>query len=366
MKARAIKIAAAVLRKEIGPSWPLFLLKCLMRGRAIFNSTHWAKQDTAEAQYASRLALPAAIYSILSEKVGRGEAFRVISEIVVPIGCCEQWDNLRSLGIEDKKGIERLRAFYDFMGESGVGQFVHRKLLEDNDELLRYEVRDCLFVHFYEQLGMLELATLFCKVDRAFFPAAIPNYEFSRGDSWKNTAAYGKDHCVFRFEKKKSPVGEKYISKTPLLDFTLPRIQMLFEELDLAYKPDGKKIGLSYEYVKREIRAGHSAGKRKPASKVLQKRRGDSMTKTILFMALLRAGGIPCRAHFATASEGIQAWAEVFYRGEWVGAARWTGYGGAPVGPGGWKEEDASTWEKLVLQDHGVFDSPDAFYRSDS
>jgi len=362
MNTREIRIAAAVLRKEVGPSWPLFLLKCLMRKRAMFSSTHWAKEDTAEAQFVNRLALPAAIYLTLSEKVGRGEALRVVSKIVVPVGCCEQWDNLRSLGIEDKKGIERLRKFYDFMGEGGSGQFVRRELVEDSDELLHYEVRDCLFVRFYEQVGMLELATLFCKVDKAFFPTAIPDYGFSRGDSWKNTAAYRKDHCVFRFEEKKSPVGGKCISETPLLDFTHPEIQMLFEELDLPYKPDGRKISLSYEYVKREIRAGSGAGERIPASKVLQERRGDSTAKTILFMALLRAGGIPCQAHFATTGEGITAWAEVFYQGEWVSAARWTDDGGAPVGPGGWREEDVSTWKELILQDHGVFDSPDVFY----
>ena len=247
-----------------------------MRKRAIFNSTHWAKEDTAEARYVSRLALTAAIYSALSEKVGRGEAFRVVSKIVLPIGCCEQWDNLRSLGIEDKNGIERLKKFYGFMGKGGSGQFVRRELVEDSDALLHYEVRECPFVRFYEDVGMLELATLFCKVDKAFFPAAIPDYEFSRGDTWENTAAYKKDHCVFRFEKKRSLVDEEYISETPLLDFIHPEIQMLFEELDLPYKPDGKKIGLSYEYVKREIRADRSTGERKPASKVLRGQHGQN------------------------------------------------------------------------------------------
>ena len=364
MKIREMKITTTVLRNEVGPLWIFVLIKCLIRKRVIFNSTHWARQNTVEARFASRLAFTAAVYSVLSEMFDRDEAFRIVSKIIVPIGACEQWDNLRSLDVENKNGIERLGKFYDFMGEGGSGQFVRRKLVERSDKLLQFEVRECLFARFFEQVGMLELATLLCKVDRAFFPTAIPDYEFSRNDSWENTAAYKKDHCEFKFEKKNSFVDEKYIRETLLLDFTHPGIQMLYEDLDLPYKTDEKKINFIYEYVKREIKAANSAGKIKPASKVLKQRRGSNTKKTILFMALLRAGGVPCRVHFVTTSKGIQSRAEIFYQGEWVGIARWIDHGGiAPVDYGAWGQENTNAWGVSVLDDHGVFDSPDSFYK---
>ncbi len=362
-----MRIITAVLRKEIGRPWPLLLLECMMKRGALFRSTHWAKENTAESRYVSRLAPIAGLYRILSERVGRGEAFRIVSRMAVPIGVCEQWDNLRSLGIEGKRGIERLRAFYDFMGEGGSGQFVTRELVAESREHVQYEVQDCPFARFFKEVGMLELATLFCKVDRAFFPSAIPDYEFSRGDSWGNTSAYRKDHCVFSFTMKGNPPDERYIEETRLLDYTHPAIQMLYEELDLPYRSDREKISHFYEYVRREIRPLRHTGKRKPASMILRKHRGDDISKTILFMALLRASGIPCRARFATTSEGIQSWAEVSLRDELVHTARWTDDGdGASADPVGWEKGDGNAWNESLIEDHGVFDSPDDFLKTRS
>lgn len=357
-----MRIITAVLREEIGRTWPLLLLKCLMKKGALFRSTHWAKENTAESRYVRRLAPIASLYSILSERVGRGEAFRIVSRMAVPIGVCEQWDNLRSLGIEGKRGIERLRAFYDFMGEGGSGQFVTRELVAESSECIQYEVRDCPFARFFREVGMLELATLLCKVDRAFFPSAIPDYEFSRGDSWGNTSAYRKEHCVFRFARKDNPPDEPYIRETRLLDYTHPAIQMLVEELDLPYRSDREKISHLYEYVRREIRPVRYTRKRRPASMILRKHRGDDISKTILFMALLRAGGIPCRARFAATDEGMRSWASVYCRDEWVRTARWTDDGdGASAAPVGWEKEEVNAWSESLIEDRGVFDSPDDF-----
>jgi hypothetical protein len=362
MKTREIKIMSAVLRREIGRSWPLLLLKSIIKKPALFKSTHWEKENSAESRYVSRLAPIASLYRILSERVGRGEAFRIVSRMAVPIGVCEQWDNLRSLGIEGKRGIERLRAFYDFMGEGGSGQFVTRELVEESGEHLHYEVQDCPFARFFAEVGMLELATLFCKVDKAFFPSAIPDYEFSRGNSWGNTSAYRKEHCVFSFKKKRNPPDERYIRETPLLDYTQPAIQILVEELDLPYRSDREKISHFYEYVRREIRPVRHAKKRKPASTILRKHRGDDIAKTVLFMALLRAGGIPCRARFAITGEGIKSWADIYCRKEWVSTARWTDDGdGASADPVGWEKEYGNAWNESLIDDQGVFDSPDDF-----
>ena len=201
MKIKEIKIIEFVLSKEIGWSWPLFLIKCLIRKRSVFNNTHWVNEKGPESEFANRLSASAAIYLNLKEKRGKERAFEIMKEMIVPIGCNEQWGNLKSLNIPHKKDMDRLLAFYDFMGKGGVGQFVQRTIIKQNDDIFRFQIRNCFFARFYEEAGTPELTQLFCEVDREFFPKAFPSLKFHRGDSWENTIAYGKDHCEFIFEK---------------------------------------------------------------------------------------------------------------------------------------------------------------------
>lgn len=202
MRIREFKIMKAVLSEEIGWSWPLFLIKCLVRKRAVFNNTHWASEKDSESDLAKRISISVSIYLNLSDKVGGEKAFEIIRRILVPIGTNEQLENLKSWNISHKKGMDKLLAFYEFMGKGGVGKFVQRMIIEKNHSNLSYEVRDCFFSRFYKEAGTPELTQLFCEVDREFFPKAFPDFEFHRGSSWENTLAYGKDHCKFIFEKK--------------------------------------------------------------------------------------------------------------------------------------------------------------------
>lgn len=202
MKMKEVKIIKSVLSKKIGWSWSIFLIKCLHRSRWIFGSTTWAKKEGAKADFAKRLSFGSALYLELQKKFDKEKAFEITKNILVRIGCDEQWENLNSLGVSDKGPMERLLVFYAFMGTSGVGNFVNRKLVKANINILHYEVRNCLFVRFYKEVGTPELAKLFCEVDRNFFPDAFPEFRFHRGDSWENTEAYGKNHCEFIFEKE--------------------------------------------------------------------------------------------------------------------------------------------------------------------
>ncbi|MBN1534371.1 MAG: L-2-amino-thiazoline-4-carboxylic acid hydrolase [Spirochaetes bacterium] len=335
--------------------------------RRLFSKTHWAHEDTEEFRYVRRLAPLAALYRIISERVGQGEALRIAARMFVPIGVCEQWDNLRSLGVEGKRGIERLRAFYNFMEEGGSAQFVNRELLEGGEESVLYKVQDCPFTRFFKEAGMLELATCICKIDNAFFCSSIPDYAFSREDSWRNTSAYGKEYCLFSFRKKAATPDERYIGETPLLDYTHPAIQVLFEKLDLPYRSDREKISHFYEYVRREIRPVRHEKKRHPASAILRKGRGDDMSKTILFMALLRAGGIPCRVHFKKSDEGAVSCTELYFDNRWKVVAPWTdGSDGVSPDQVGWERGGSGRRMESPGEDHAVYDSPDKFFHSRS
>ena len=204
----------SVLSEEIGWRWPIFLIRALIRKISIFKSTHWAEQEVVEAEFANRLCMSAAIYLGLVERLGQDRAFEAMRRILVPIGCQEQLDNVNSLGVADKRGMDRLWAFYDFMGQGGVGRFVERTIVRKSDDVLHYEVRGCFFDRFYREVGMPELTKLFCEVDTEFFTQAFPEFRFHRGDSLENTVAYGKDHCVFIFEGRDSESVE--LDNTPM------------------------------------------------------------------------------------------------------------------------------------------------------
>ena len=99
MRMREFKIMKAVLSEEIGWSWPLFLIKCLVRKRAVFNNTHWASEKDSESDLAKRISISVSIYLNLSDKVEAEKAFEIIRRILIPIGTNEQLENLKSWNI---------------------------------------------------------------------------------------------------------------------------------------------------------------------------------------------------------------------------------------------------------------------------
>ena len=96
-----------------------------------------------------------------------------------------------------------------------------------------------------------------------------------------------------------------------------------------------EKIRSIYDFVRDEILFGYNTDDSIPASKVLRDGYGQCNTKGTLFMALLRACGIPCRIHGFTIDKKLQkgamtgfvyrsapqevfhSWVEVLLEGTW-------------------------------------------------
>lgn len=171
---------------------------------------------------------------------------------------------------------------------------------------------------------------------------------------------------------------ERYLRETPMMDFSAPSIRALISErgwdaLDRGYacaaqgteqedsscepedpvaagagcssgsgqaacdSEDGsfEKIRSIYDFVRDEILFGYNTDDSIPASKVLRDGYGQCNTKGTLFMALLRACGIPCRIHGFTIDKKLQkgamtgfvyrsapqevfhSWVEVMLEGTW-------------------------------------------------
>ena len=99
--------------------------------------------------------------------------------------------------------MNTLIRYLDLVDEKGAGQFCNREYPEKTNIICHRVVTKCPFHNFFLEAGTPELTRLFCEVDKIFYAKAFPELEFSRGDLWENTIAYGKDHCEFIFRSNK-------------------------------------------------------------------------------------------------------------------------------------------------------------------
>lgn len=127
-----------------------------------------------------------------------------------------------------------------------------------------------------------------------------------------------------------------YLAETPLLDYGNPIIQTLVLDIHWNTLNEKDKILSIYNYVRDSIAFGYNKSDDIPASQVLKDGYGQCNTKGILFMALLRAVGVPCRMHGFTIDKKLQkgaikglyyqlspkeilhSWVEVNYDGKWL------------------------------------------------
>ncbi len=128
---------------------------------------------------------------------------------------------------------------------------------------------------------------------------------------------------------------ERYLTETPMLDFSALAIQALIERRSWRSLGEFERIRAIYNYVRDEILFGYNTDDSIPASKVLADGYGQCNTKGTLFMALLRGCGIPCRIHGFTIDKRLQkgamtglvyalapknvfhSWVEVYLDGVW-------------------------------------------------
>ena len=129
---------------------------------------------------------------------------------------------------------------------------------------------------------------------------------------------------------------KKYIQQTEMLDYSHSSIQSLIEQKGWLNLDDFHKIKEIYNFVRDEILFGYNINDAVRASKVLKDGYGQCNTKGTLFMALLRAVGVPCRVHGFTIDKKLQegamtgfvyknapqnifhSWVEIFYQGNWL------------------------------------------------
>ena len=91
-----------------------------------------------------------------------------------------------------------------------------------------------------------------------------------------------------------------------MLDFSSPSLMSLVEEREWGELSEVERVRSIYLFVRDEILFGYNTDDSIPASKVLSDGYGQCNTKGTLFMALLRASGIPSRIHGFTIDKRLQ------------------------------------------------------------
>ena len=128
---------------------------------------------------------------------------------------------------------------------------------------------------------------------------------------------------------------QRYLMETPMLDYSSVPIQKLIKKRKWRSLDEFERIKAIYNFVRDEILFGYNIDDSVCASRVLSDGYGQCNTKGTLFMALLRACGIPCRIHGFTIDKKLQkgamtgfvyknaprnifhSWVEVYFEGSW-------------------------------------------------
>lgn len=199
---------------------------------------------------------------------------------------------------------------------------------------------------------------------------------------------------------------KNWLNPTPLLNFNAENIQALITERQWRALPPREQMKAIYDFCRDDIRFGFNTDDYLTASAILQDGYGQCNTKSILFMALLRGVGIPCRLHGFTIDKSLQkgimngklyammpqeishTWVEAQIENNWFNfeglildmpylqalqnhyqefEGRFTGFGiaidsllEAPVEWNG--DNDTYIQRDGIVQDFGIFDDPDSFF----
>lgn len=199
---------------------------------------------------------------------------------------------------------------------------------------------------------------------------------------------------------------DKYLLKTKILDFDSKAISDLVEKKGWKNLDQKNKISSIYNFIRDDIRFGYNKSDDIKASDVLTDGFGQCNTKSTLFMAILRAVGIPCRLHGFTIHKRLQkglikglayiiapkeilhSWVEVYFNEKWYrleglildnnylrglkkkfrnSEGSFCGFGVDVKDFGNlqidWNECDTFIQKEGIEKDYGFFDSPDDFYR---
>ena len=198
---------------------------------------------------------------------------------------------------------------------------------------------------------------------------------------------------------------ENLLKETTMLNFNHSSIRTLIENKGWKNLIEKDRILAIYNFIRDEIAFGYNVNDGITAVDVLKDGYGQCNTKGTLFMALLRAVGIPCRIHgfyvdkiikkgamvgiyyILAPKEILHSWVEIFYNGAWLNLEGFIldikylnklqnmfkdcngPFSGFCVAipdlknpPIEWNENDTYIQKDGITKDLGIYDNPDDLF----
>ena len=99
---------------------------------------------------------------------------------------------------------ERWHAYFERCLIQGVGAFNENECLIIEAERFHYRVWRCVYHELMRTAGVPQLATVVCDLDVPYHNRLFPSFAFHRGDSERNTLAYGNRWCDYVWDQRTS------------------------------------------------------------------------------------------------------------------------------------------------------------------
>ena len=199
---------------------------------------------------------------------------------------------------------------------------------------------------------------------------------------------------------------KQYLTETRLLNYSSDIIQNLIGRYKWNNQGEYFRIKGIYDFVQNHILFGYNKNDYLLASEVVQDGYGQCNTKATLLMALLRGVGVPCRLHAFAVKKDFQkgvttklisifapkhilhTWVEVFFNNEWIaleGVITDKSYQEAIISKygkkskifnkyaiatkdlgslsSGWEGKSTYVQSEAIVEDYGIFNSPDELFK---
>lgn len=136
----------------------------------------------------ARIVAP--ILARLGEEFGADRVYELAREVVIDVARTQGGELAAQLGGND------LAHFAGSMDNWTKGGALEIEIVEQSDDVFRFNVNRCRYAEMYRQLGLADLgAALSCNRDGTMVEGFNPNIEFTR----TQTIMSGASHCDFEY-----------------------------------------------------------------------------------------------------------------------------------------------------------------------
>jgi len=176
------------------PTW--FLLRTALKASRLKKQL----PEKLSKDIKTQVAMIAAMYIILKEKVDTERALSTVQAIMIPVALSVQLGNFRYA--ETERSFESLKKYHEMAISESPTRTNVKEIVESSDEKYHFRVKSCLHKGLFKRLGVPELTQIMCNVDNALYNIYCPDKVLFHRNGPGNTIFEGNEYCEFICENK--------------------------------------------------------------------------------------------------------------------------------------------------------------------